>query len=260
MKENLTKPLFTYMLVLMIVSCDKKAEMLEKISDVKVQAVAKEVYPLDGNEMSATILPKRQLPKGTLRIYEEGLNWKVKVIDTVCDEYIKETKPFDISGVKEGERRRSISNGELTITAAPEFNDSFLIKLPKGPTGWWTHWNYSPYTESEYPNVLFCLNEYFENSISLAFNKPVSIFGFETAPNTLGKDYTLQVTYRLDRTYRSASVFSITQTASSPSGASLIAIKTTAPIVYLEIGYGGTLEDLPRFAIANIRYALERRP
>jgi len=261
MKQNLTSSLFTCILVMMVASCDKKAEMLEKVSNVNVQAVAEDVYPLDGKEMSATILPKRQLAKSTLRILEYGVGEKVKVIDTVCDEYIEETKPFDLSNLKEGERVRSISNGELRITADPDFNDAYLIKLPKGPAGWWTHWNYSPYTESEYPTVLFCYNEaYGYNSISLAFDKPLKIFGFETAPNTTGQDYTIRVQYLADPTYRGAGLFEITQTASTPSGARLIALKTSASLVYVEINYNGSRENLRRFAIANIRYALRNQP
>ena len=259
MKIHYAKSMLAGILAIMMSACDKKAEVLDKVSDVNVKAVAEDVYPLDGKEMSTAILPpKRPLAKATLRIYEAGMDKKVKVIDTVCDEYIKETKLFDLTNIREGQPLKTISNGELTIKTDPDFNQTYLVKLPKGPTGWWTHWGYSPYTESEYPTVLYCYNEangY--NSISLAFSKPLKIFGFETAPNTLAKDYTVQVVYRIDPTYRSSSYFALTQTTSSPSGARLIALKTTASLVFVEINYAGSREDLRGVAIANIRYALK---
>ncbi len=259
MKFTHPKSMLAGILVIMMSACDKKAEVLEKVSDVNVKAVAEDVYPLDGKEMATAILPpKRPLPKATLRIYDSGMGKQVKVIDTVCDEYLKETKLFDLTNVKEGQPLKTISNGELTINTDPDFNRTYLVKLPKGPTGWWTHWGYSPYTESEDPTVLYCYNEANSyNSISLAFSKPLKIFGFETAPNTLAKDYTFRVTYFVDPTYRSSTYFSLTQTTSSPSGARLIALKTSADLVFIEINYGGTKRDLSGVAIANIRYALQ---
>jgi hypothetical protein len=148
------------------------------------------------------------------------------------------------------------------ITTDPDFNQGKFKKLSHGPNGWWTHWNYSPYTESENPIVLFAISpgatiEYPSNTMSIALRHAVKTFGFEIASNTTGKDMEVVVNYiNAGGTYRYPTLFEVHQTISSPSGARLIAVKSNEEFGYISIELNG---DVPYhekgFAIANIRLA-----
>ena len=246
------------LLALSFVSCEKKAESFEKMSDLKQQAVTDRVYPLNGNELSTAILPKRKLPRAILTKGFVDRNIKVKLIDTVCEEYLSQTKMLDISVLETGKYITKVENNEFRISTDNEaFKDGF-VKLASGPTGWWAHWNYSPYTESEYPEVLFVQSQAGNGLyvFHMYFNKPLKMFGFEIAPNTPGPDHNVSVFYQEGDYYRSETLFTVQQTVSTPSGARLIAAKSETDIWMVTVSMTYPPAATAGFAITNIRYAL----
>lgn len=255
------KPLFAAALAVTLSSCEKNAEHIENVSEKNTTSISQVVYPLMGNEMSTSILPKKDnLPDAILgRDYENFPDIKVKLIDLVCDDYLNQTTKLDISKVQEGTYLEQIKNNDLTVyfRSSVDLRDEGVKKLSSSPKGWWTHWNYSPYTESEYPSVLFAVNrnDQVVDEINLICTREVTTFGFEVAPNVIGETMEVSVGYHLEDHYRSPYIFDVKQTISSPSGARLIAVKSDRPFqrVSIKLKYqsGG-------LAISNIRYKLAR--
>jgi len=250
MKSFYRTTLFAAVLAATLSSCEKKVAELEKSSDKLTRTVAEKVFPLAGGEMSTNILPKRALPASVLTNFK---NVKVKVIDSVCEEYVKGSTKLDLSKLKD-EFGYDIKDKRITVSSTTGFK-----KLNNGPKGWWTHWNYSPYTESEYPNVLFSENEegYVSNFLILTFSKKVTTFGFEIAPNATGADLNVSVAYQAEDSRVEDELFSVDQKVSSPSGARLIAVKSQTPFQKVTI-YLEDYKELKGLAISNIRYALAK--
>jgi len=236
----------------MFASCEKQTTDLDKSETKKTGILTEKVFPLDGNEMSTNILPKKDLPAAVLTNF---YNVKVKVIDTVCDEYLKETRKFDLSKLKDGEFVYDIQDKKVTLSSTMGFK-----KLNNGPKGWWTHWNYSPYTETEYPNVLFAQSEegFVSNVMILNLDKKVTTFGFELAPNATGLDLNVNVSYQKEDSKFENELFSVNQKVSSPSGARLIAVKSETPFKKITIVLENYKPELPGLAISNIRYTLAK--
>jgi hypothetical protein len=253
------KPLFAAALAVTLSSCDKNAERIETLSEQSTKSISEVVYPLLGNEMSTSILPKKDnLPDATLtKDYENFPQTKIKVINSVCDEYLQQTKQFDFSFIPESKFREQIKNDDLTITfrTQSDLRGDAVIRLNNGSNGWWTHWNYSPYTQSEYPSVLFAQDKFGNNinAYSLILSNSVTMFGFEVAPNTIGEDVEVRVTYYSEDHYRSPVLCDVVQTISSPSGARLIAINSEVPFQRVAISLNGKSAGA---AIANVRYKL----
>jgi hypothetical protein len=258
MKALYLKSLVAAALAVTLSSCEKKAEEITTVSEKTTTKTSSAVYPLIGTDMSNNILPKKELPRGVVTKESWRPKIKVKLIDTVCSEYLEATKKLDFSGLKEGKYVTRFGNSDLTINTDPDFIRRGVVKLSNGPKGWWTHWNYSPYTQSEHPEVLFAKdrNGYTVNSIDLAFSNEVKFFGFEIAPNVLGKDVKIVVQYKEWSTYRAPTMFQVEQTISSPSGARLIAVKSEKPfaMVMITLASGQDIKD-SGLAISNIRYA-----
>ena len=252
------------LLAVMLSACEKSAEISKNSSDVKATGTADVVYPLTGTDMSNGILPKRKLPKAVLtKGFFSFPHIKVQLIDTVCAEYLEKTKKVDFSNIPDGQVNHLFGKGEFTFYVDPDFVRAGLRKLSPGPKGWWTHWNYSPYTESENPLVLFPLDRRYgtknpTNSISLGLDQYVTTFGFEIAPNSIGKDEKVVVTYNDFGSYRGQTMFVVEQTISSPSGARLIAVKSDVPFNYVRIDLPDQKYPPEGFAIANIRYELAK--
>lgn len=263
MKAFQLKSLIAAAIAVTLSACEKKSEDISSLSEKTVNATSEVVYPLIGTEIPNNILPQKKLPRAVLTKGYYYPNVKVKLIDTVCLEYIRATTKLNFSNLREGAFVNKFGNSEFKITADHEFNSSGFARLSNGPKGWWTHWNYSPYTESEYPEVLFARNRYGGevrgvNSMTLVFDKPVTMFGFEIAPNLTGKDYIVNVEYLESSTYRAQTLFNVEQTISSPSGARLIAVKSETPLTFLMINIQGMTFQEAGFAIANIRYAIAK--
>jgi hypothetical protein len=262
MKAIYLKSLFAAALAVTLSSCEKKAENFEKPSEKSTASISEVVYPLIGTELPKNILPPRKLPRAKLfRDYWYAYrDSKVKLIDTVCEEYLRGTTKLDLSSLKEGAFITKISNNEFTLTTNDEVTPSGLRKLSNGIKGWWTHWNYSPYTESEYPEVLFPQDRegYVAGGVDLYFNKRVTTFGFEIAPNFIGTDFKVKVEYKHEPFYRDVSVFDVEQTISSPSGARLIAMKSEVGIQLVRIYVEHIPNTASGFAISNIRYTLAK--
>lgn len=259
MKVSYLKLVFVAALAMTFSSCDKSADDLGTVSEKNARSVSSVVYPLLGNDMSTSILPKKlHLPDGKLiKEPEHFSKAKIKLINEVCDEYLQQTKKLDVSHIQEGKFREQIVNKDLTILFrnTGDLRGEGFKKLSSGPQGWWTHWNYSPYTESEYPTVLFGedKNGKAVSGFTMLLSSDVTMFGFEIAPNATGKDFNVHVTYNESNYYRSQTVCEVYQTVSSPSGARLIAIKSEEPFGRVEIGVG---PDAQGAAISNIRYKL----
>lgn len=263
MKTSYLKSLCAVALALTLSACEKKAENLEKPAEQAVEATSGLVYPVPTTELSDNILPERKLPRARLNKGEFNKNVKVKLIDTVCNEYIQSTKQLSFSNLTEGVFYNRFGNAELKVVVDHEFNNSGFTRLKNGSKGWWTHWNYSPYTESEYPDVLFARNRWGsdvrgESTTTLLLNKAVTTFGFEIAPNVTDKDYTVVVTYPSSSTYRSSTLFEVVQTISSPSGARLIAVKSERAFNFIMISVDGMTFREGGLAIANLRYTLAK--
>ena len=259
MKVSKSVSLLAGLLAVIFVSCEKKTENFEKVSEGKLQQVTDRVYPLDGNELSNPILPKRKLPRAILTKGFVDRNIKVKVIDTVCEEYLSQTRKLDIPGLETGKYLTKIENNEFRVSTDNEGFKNGFVKLANGPTGWWAHWNYSPYTESEYPEVLFVQSQAGNGlyGFHMYFNKPLRMFGFEIAPNTPGPDHVVNVSYQEGDYYRSQELFSIKQTVSTPSGARLIAAKSEQYDIWMvTVSMNYPPSATAGFAITNIRYAL----
>lgn len=253
MRSFCTKLLFGDMLILTFASCEKSLEATDTLSGIETKSSAEKVYPLIGTDISNNILPKAKLPRAILTkgfVFTEA---KYKLIDTICEEYLSDTKLLDFNYLKEGAFTSEIKNDELTVKTNLEFGaDEGFIKVNSGPNGWWTHWNYSLYTQHEYPNVLLtnAKGDFDVRTIYMSFNEDLKTLGFEIAPNIVGKDLKVEVEY-MSWTYRDPALVYIEQTVSSPSGARLIALKSEIPFNYVII----RIED-GAFAISNIRYAL----
>lgn len=263
MKVLRLKSLFLATLVFTFSSCEKNPENIKNVSVAKDATISQIVYPLIGTDMSGGILPMRKLPKAVLtKGFWAYPHIKAQLIDTVCSEYLQKTTKVDLSYMAEASVTRVVGNSEFSIYIDPDWVQYGVRKLSNGPKGWWTHWNYSPYTESENPIVLFPVDHRYGkiknplNGISLSLSKSVKTFGFEIAPNSTGKDVKILVVYNDFGSYRGQTMFTVTQTISSPSGARLIAVKSAVPFHYVNI----TLQDqqyTPQgFAIANLRYEL----
>ncbi len=252
MKAFYRTSLFAAVLAATLSSCEKKIEGLDKQSAKTTAIVSEKVYPLNGNDTSLGILPGRDLPNAVLTNYN---NFKVKVIDSVCDEYIKGTTKLDLSKIKDNAFGFDIKDKKITVSSITGFR-----KLGSGQKGWWTHWNYSPYTESEYPAVLFSEQEtgYVANFFELIFSKKVTTFGFEAAPNATGVNLKVSVGYQAEITRDEDELFSVDQTVSSPSGARLIAVKSEKPFQKVTIYLENYKPELQGLAISNIRYTLAK--
>lgn len=261
MKSFYLKALWAAAFAVTLSACEKKAENFEKSSEQVAATKSELVYPVPSTDLSNNILPERKLPRAVLTKGYMNNNVKVKLIDTVCAEYIQGTKKLGFSNLNEGAFISKFGNNEFKITADHEFNRTGFARLKNGPKGWWTHWNYSPYTESEYPEVLFARNRYGadvigQSSVTLLLSKPVKTFGFEIAPNVTGKDFKVIVEYPEYSTYRAPTLFQVEQTVSSPSGARLIAVKSERAFDFVMIRIEGMISREAGLAITNIRYAL----
>jgi hypothetical protein len=260
MKAIYLKSLFAAALAVTLSSCEKKAENFEKLSEKSTASISEVVYPLNGNEMPVGILPKAEnLPKTILiKDYENYPNVKAKVFDQVCEEYLKGTKKMDLSKLKDCDFLGKFGNEEFSIVTTQRIKKQGVRKLDNGPNGWWAHWNYSPYTESEYPTVLFAVMfGSASNSLDFTFSKKVSTFGFEVAPNTIGGTFKVTVRYQEESWYHQPEIINLVQTVSSPSGARLIALKSDIPFQRVTIDLESTLHS-EGVAIANIRYKLAK--
>lgn len=267
MKRYRLKLLLLATLAFTISACEKNVDNLNTVSEVKAAATSGVVYPLVGTDTSNYILPPRKLPNAVLEygtLGEEYPYLKVQVIDTVCADYLNKTQKFDLSTLADGQVTNLIRVKGNAIDTDPDFRETVFKKLNHGPNGWWTHWNYSPYTESENPIVLYPISRfstdvlYPQNTMSISFRHAVKTFGFEIAPNEIGTAMNVIVTYKNSGAdYRYPPLFEVRQTISSPSGARLIAVTSNVAFGYVEIAVRGGEVGIPDkgFAIANIRIA-----
>jgi hypothetical protein len=248
-------------LALTFSACEKNEENISNVSELKAASSSKVVYPIIGTDTSGRILPWRKLPRAVLRKTDIYPDNKVQLIDTVCADYLNETQKFNPAYIAEGSITYIVRHANNTLIGDPDVFNYGFKKLSSGANGWWAHWNYSPYTESENPVVLLVVNRRVdrlspENSMSIGLANYVKTFGFEIAPNGTGKDFKVLVTYNDFGSYRGRTMFTVEQTISSPSGARLIAVKSSEPFDYINIELQGDPYPSQGFAIANIRYEL----
>ena len=185
--------------------------------------------------------------------YQEPVSPSVNIL-TPTTEYINETCKFDFSHLPTGTTYTQVNNKNLNMA----FIGSTVMRMKPimDPFGWPAHWGYSPNVENEVPEVLFSSNS---EIVLLVLSKPVTEFGFEIAPNQQNTDFIFSASvgnYRYDDSKGHPSV-----TVKTPSGAKLLAVKSTKPFTVLTINQVRTSSADPHaggFAMANIRYKLAK--
>jgi hypothetical protein len=260
MKALLLQSLIVSALALTLSGCEKNAESMQTSSVKKAGGSHEVVYPHVGTYVSNRILGNGKLPRAVLSKGHDYPGIKVTLIDTVCQNYLQQTKKLDFSYLKEGEVISIVKNNDLIIDADPEFHVAGFTRFSYGPSGWFAHWNYSPYTESEYPDVLFSsyLDDGYvfgKSSMCMVLSRYVKTFGFEIAPNLSREDIKVSVTYNGGSSNNDKTYFRVDQTISSPSGARLIAVTSEKPFDFISIDVKDPKPQVG-FAIANIRYQL----
>jgi len=160
--------------------------------------------------------------------------------------YTTGTTLIDISGLTNFTLHPSITDGTQTVT--------FTTTLDKRqvPGGGWATWDSPPFTEGNTPHVLFSTAQTQDLTLSL----PSKTVGFELEPNVFGIFSSTADFY--SGGCAGTLEGSITQLVDGNAGARLFAAQTQAgPIncVKITVAPGSS-----GFAIAQVRYALDRTP
>jgi hypothetical protein len=196
--------------------------------------------------------------------------------------YLKETCLFDFSKLELGSTYHQINNKNINMaffTSTDTLNVQRLVGNSSSPWSWNAHWNYSPYVESEHPDVLFTYQQY---NVVIALSKPCIEFGVELSPNRQGGDIAcapgrpgpefvgcyLAPDHHFSSNFgnfvRDYSAGVAEQRLKTPSGARLFAVKATKPFTVVSLHFdfeNGNVDSLngPRgIALAKIRYKLAK--
>jgi hypothetical protein len=207
------------------------------------------VWPLSPLKTMELIAPKRNLPISKVVNTGDSI---LTAVDPLSNYYLKNTCLIDLSTSVKNEYE--IADENITIKALEDF-----IFLKAGKTGWWSHWNYSPYVECPRPDVLFVDGNIDQSYTAwrIALSKKVTVFGFEIATNKLGVEFQTIVNFHPVESNNWQSLGSITQSVSSPSGARLFAVRSKVPFSMITVNFNHDYYYPPfGFAVANIRYKI----
>jgi hypothetical protein len=264
MKKHFINALVFLALGTMVISCSKEeAEIASTANNVSEVKATKPVYtiPLDyrpgqkGDNQLTTPVPQ-QIPAP-----DSGFppNEPFKEISTVTPQYIKETCAFTFSHLENNGRYSWIRNKKMAINFGDITANSFteFSRLTPGQGVYWAPvWGESPAVQEKHPEVLFTSeNEW----VVIVLGKPCTEFGFEIAPNEQNRDMGFYASF--GNSTEDASAGSVRQTARTPNGAKLLAIKSTKPFTHITIGTlnnGPAYSEQGGFAIANLRYKLAK--
>lgn len=181
-------------------------------------------------------------------------------IEFPTKEYLDETCLFDISNLENKKTYNRIQNGKQVITFFGPGTDgiSRLLKLKTSSnTGWIDSWGISPNVESDAKDVLFIETD--RQFLFIHLSKPVTEFGFEMNPNNKNYNHNFLVGFG-DFTF-DYTKGTVNKTIRNPTGARLIAIKSTKPFTTITIGHNDSPCCTPLtngIAIGNIRYKLAK--
>lgn len=173
---------------------------------------------------------------------------RVTQILTPDDAYVNSTRLMDLSVLTSHYVTGSVEDKRLKLT----FTDSVMM-MPGYPNGWTALWNSKPFVEQDAPDVLYTQQR---NRLTIQLSKYVETFGFELAPN-LYDAYEFTVGFYDSK--ENPPVATLTQSAATPMGAKLFAVKSKRPFNVIEISFNGDNDSANQpygFAIANIRYIL----
>jgi hypothetical protein len=131
----------------------------------------------------------------------------------------------------------SLSDGTLGVSFSSDLAAATV------PTTW-SSWGSPPDTETTTPRVLWTQGE---DTLTLTFDTPASIFGLEAEPNTIGPA-SLTATFLNG----SAAVGAITLDVDGAAGAKLFAASIDDPFTGVVLSAPDTFQD--GFAIAQLRY------
>jgi len=212
------------------------------------------VYPLTDLITKERIGIKKTLSPPEIYNYTKN---KLQVFESPTKEYLSSTTRIDFSKLTNKKFYYQIEDKTLEVYSILGFT-----KLSPGKSGWWAHWNYSPYVESERCDVLFTqgIDGYPPDAVIILFlSKKVTIFGFEIAPNKIGKDFTIYTNFMENSENVDKPMAYVKQVVSAPSGARLIAVKSKVPFEKISIAVSNESDDDPMgLAITNIRYSIKK--
>lgn len=191
-----------------------------------------------------------------------GPKFPYEVIQTPTTEYLQETCLVDVSKLENNKTYHSIQNGKLTIGFfSGPFSDSKarLLKLKSSSeNGWTSAWGQAPYVQAEDPDVLYTTIS--RNELIIYLSKPCLEFGFEIAPNHKNYSHRFGASYG-DWIFDSNKGSVDQLVTQSPSGARLIAVKSTEPFTMVTLRSSDSPtgdEPVEGLAIANFRYKLAK--
>jgi len=263
MKKKYLRFLVVAALAAMNIGCSKEDATLApgtKMASINEEVPYELSFPNYGAPSEAGVDPPNNLifPMPP----DDPYNWPYypyTVIQQPTAEYLKETCLFDVSKLENNKTYTRLKNGKLTIGFYSGQNDNYtrLLKLKSGSeSGWNSDWGAAPFIERENPDVFY--SNVGRGELIIYFSKPCIEFGFEFAPNHKNYNHNLTAAYG-DWIFDNAKGNVSQLTARSPSGARLIAVKSTKPFTMITIRNGdsptGDL-DARGFAIANLRYRL----
>jgi len=227
-------------------SCSKKEDAVRAEPKSSVEKHRLSVPLKDGRTFVET---KAQSSRSISSVLPHGHPGKFSQIPQPDAQYLRSTTLMTLKKPAAFSIINCIADDQLKLT----FVDS-LIKMPGYPNGWTALWNEQPFVEKQSPTVLYTRQQ---NKLTILLSKYVRTFGFELAPN-MYNTFSFSVGF-YDSKYNPA-VAALTQNATTPSGATLFAVRSEKPFNTIEISFAGNLNTGNHpwgFGIAHIRYALD---
>lgn len=231
--------------ILLTASCNKNDPASTPEPSTELKKYQLSVPLLDGRKVIET---NAQLNQPQMSVQQNQFSNAYTQITQPDSAYLKSTTLMTLNKPADFAIINCIADQHLKLT----FVDS-VRKLPGYPSGWTALWNTKPFVEKEAPTVLYTMQR---NHLTITLSKYVTIFGFELSPN-LYNTYPFSVGFYDSK--QNPPVASLAQTATTPAGAKLFAVKSQKPFNVIEISFSGNeaTENHPwGFAIANLRYKL----
>jgi hypothetical protein len=261
MKKNYLCSLMLVALGTMIISCSKEESAVPikptstantKAAAAQLESVSRDLVFTPGVEPAGNVyFPGRP---------DDPWSWPTypfTKISTPTAAYKQEACLVDISSLEYGKSYKKVKNGKLIMGFFDENGTTEIpmIKLKTSSVeGWNAKWGVLPNVEAENPDVLFTQTMF--RSVVIVLSKPCIEFGFEMAPNSQVRSFSLSANFG-DWIYDPAKG-GVANEIKSPEGARLFAVKATKPFTMVHIDYGGSpVDGYPNgVALANIRYKL----
>jgi hypothetical protein len=267
MKKHFVNALVSVGLLMTLSSCSKEETSVNDPGTKLSNTAAQTPYELSFGGRIADYPAGKDAPKALIFPNPPddpygGPKFPYEVIQTPTPEYLEETCLVDVSKLENNKTYHSIQNGKLTIgffSGASGGSKARLLKLnSSSEMGWTSAWGQAPYVQGENPDVLYTTIS--RDELIIYLSKPCLEFGFEIAPNHKNYSHRFGAAYGdwiFDNNKGSVSQL-VTQ---SPSGARLVAVKSTEPFTMVTVRSGDSPtgdEAVEGLAIANIRYRLAK--